>query len=160
MKSIIQKTPYLNKGKRISSVQLTQGSCASVTSSAIQAVSYTDQLDHLGMCALQKGASQVLVSYAQRQTRKYVAVCNSQNLSAHDRKRITAYFWAIVKRKAVTRNDSHEINQRVVLNTFVKTLQNQGRSSEDIADQLIKNYAEYAPQTIIDEYLTSLMTIA
>lgn len=120
-------------------------------------VSFTDQLGHLSVCAAHKGASRDLVNYAQSQTRKYIAVGNAQALSAQDRKRISAYFWAIIRKKAVTRNDSQEINQRIVLKTFVRTLQDQGRSSEDIAEQLVRNYASYAQPSVLDECLEALM---
>lgn len=112
-------------------------------------------LDEVAAGAREKGVSAELAGYAKQQTGSYLKM-NRGELAPKDCKRIRAYFWAIVKKRAPKDKASADLNQRVILNVFVDTLKKGGRTSADIADELVRNYASVMKKEIIDEYLTVL----
>ena len=68
------------------------------------------------------------------------------------RRRIDAYFSAVVRRRVVRRSAAPRAAARFVVASVVEDLRSTGRTSADIWDELERGWAQRIPGDVLEEY--------
>ena len=68
------------------------------------------------------------------------------------RRRIEAYFSAVVRRRVVRRSSAPRAAARFVVASVVDDLRSTGRTSADIWDELQRGWAQRIPGDVLEEY--------
>lgn len=68
------------------------------------------------------------------------------------RRRTEAYFWAVIRRRALATRDYPELSARFLIESVVKDLRSAGRSDGEILSELEECWIGCVPSTVMDEY--------
>ncbi|MDO5044476.1 MAG: hypothetical protein Q4E22_04175 [Coriobacteriia bacterium] len=107
--------------------------------------------------ALSQGVSKDLALYALKECKKYLSFSSKYTLNYKDQSRMYAYFFEIIKQKAPKNKKNSSYTQRVVLQVFVRTLMKSGRTNEDIAEELERNYSGSVNNDLLMEVREKLL---
>ena len=114
--------------------------------------SFASYLSYLKSIAQNKGVSCELSIYAQKESQKYLPFSSDHILTAGEKSRCYAYYFAVIKKHAPKEKNSSKYEQRGVLSTFISTLKKCGRCADDIVDEMFRNYGASLDKALLDEY--------
>ena len=112
-------------------------------------------LDHLESQALTRDISSDVAQTARAATDRAMRLLTGA-LSAQQQRRIEAYYWAVVSRRAVRRGQPARGAARVVVATVVSDLRESGRDGEAIWEQLERGWGDSVPRDVLEEYRLEL----
>ena len=73
-------------------------------------------------------------------------------VTSQTRRRVEAYFSAVVRRRVVRRSSAPRAAARFVVASVVDDLRSTGRTSADIWDELQRGWAQRIPGDVLEEY--------
>lgn len=79
-------------------------------------------------------------------------------LTAHDRRRVSAYFRAVVRRRLIRGRASRHAASRAVLHAVVADLRSAGCSSARIAEELARGWRGQVPDDLLEEVRLQLVS--
>lgn len=95
---------------------------------------------------------EALTLEASRITRRSLAELAGRPLTPRDRRRVAAYWNAVVRRRVLRGADGRRAASRAVLATVVADLRAAGRDAASIAEELERAWSETVPSDLLEEY--------
>ena len=101
--------------------------------------------------ALRRDVPREVAEEARRATEQGVKA-PSGPVTPQTRRRIDAYFSAVVRRRVVRRGSAPRAAARFVVASVVEDLRSTGRTGADIWDELQRGWAQRIPGDVLEEY--------
>lgn len=101
--------------------------------------------------AMRKGVSESLARSALAITRRRLG-----SVASRSSRRAEAYFWAVVRRRAIRDRSTSELTGRLVLGAVVDDLRAAGRDAEGIRAELERGWRGSVSDAVLDDVARSL----
>ena len=108
-------------------------------------------IDEMVTEALRRDVPREVAEEARRATERGVKA-PSGPVTPQTRRRIDAYFSAVVRRRVVRGSSAPKAAARFVVASVVEDLRSTGRTSADIWDELQRGWAQRVPGDVLEEY--------
>jgi hypothetical protein len=105
--------------------------------------------------ALSRGVPREVAEAARQATSRGVRAPDGP-VTPQTRRRVEAYFSAVVRRKVVRRRATPRASARFVVASVVEDLRSTGRTGTDIWDELQRGWAQGIPGDVLEEYRLAL----
>jgi hypothetical protein len=112
---------------------------------------FSDLLDSLVREAVARDVPVEVAEQARSATTRAVSA-PAGVVTSQMRRRVEAYFSAVVRRRVVRRSASPRAAARFVVAAVVEDLRSTGRSGADIWDELQRGWAQRVPGDVLEEY--------
>jgi len=116
-----------------------------------EALSFSQLLDAQVGAAMARDVPAEVAEAARRATARGVRPPDGP-ATPQTRRRVEAYFSAVVRRRVVRRNIAPRASARFVVASVVEDLRSTGRSGIDIWDELQRGWAQRIPGEVLEEY--------
>ena len=108
-------------------------------------------IDEMVTEALRRDVPPEVAEEARRATARGIRA-PSGPVTPQTRRRVEAYFSAVVRRRAVNRHASPRAAARFVVASVVEDLRSAGRSGADIWQELERGWSQRVPDDVLEEY--------
>ena len=108
-------------------------------------------IDEMVREALRRDVPREVAEEARRATERGVRA-PSGSVTPRTRRRIDAYFSAVVRRRVVRGSSAPKAAARFVVASVVEDLRSTGRTGADIWDELQRGWAQRIPGDVLEEY--------
>lgn len=123
---------------------------------AYQSVSVGAILDSLVLGAVRADVPLSMAEDIAETTLRRLGLDRGRLAGAHERRRITAYFREVVRRRTMCGAAGSRAVARVIAQTVVEDLQATGRDGRSVFDHLWRGWSERIPRDVLEEYRATL----
>ncbi len=125
---------------------------------SLAAATVESVLESLTQQALDRAVPHAVARTAVAATQRAFSNMSHRVISVGERRRVTAYFNAVVRRRVIRGRDGRQAASRAVLAAVVADLRSVGCGPQRIADELERGWRGQVPDDVLDEMRLGLVS--